>query len=214
MFTGIIEEIGNIKSIAKKGRGLLIEVDAPLSNKEIKLGDSVAVNGVCQTVIKKSKSTFIVEAVEETLKKTNFSQMKKGYQVNIELPLKTDGRFGGHIVLGHVDTVGEIINIEKRTNSTIYQVKYQSDYKHFVVKVGSIAIDGISLTIAEVKNNTLSVSIIPHTLANTIMKSYKVGTRVNLEFDIIGKYVAQIMNSKISSSDNTLTLESLKRSGY
>jgi riboflavin synthase len=214
MFTGIIEEIGNIKSIEKKGKGLIIELHSPSSNREIKVNDSVAVNGVCQTVIKRSKSSFTVLAVEETLKKTTFGQFKKGDRVNIELPLKTDGRFGGHIVLGHVDTVGEIIKIDKRTNSVIYQIKFPPEFNIFVVTVGSIAIDGISLTIAEVKQNTVSVSIIPHTLSNTIIKSYKVSTKVNLEFDILGKYVAQIMKSKISSSYNKLTLESLKQSGY
>ncbi|MBA4312195.1 MAG: riboflavin synthase [Chlorobiaceae bacterium] len=214
MFTGIVEEIGNIKSIEKKGKGLIIELYAPLSNSEIKVNDSVAVNGVCQTVIKRSKSSFTVEAVEETLKKTTFGQLNKGDRVNIELPLKANGRFGGHIVLGHVDTVGDIIKIDKRTNSIIYQVKFPPEFKLYVVPVGSIAIDGISLTIAEVKQNTLSVSIIPHTLANTIIKSYKVGTKVNLEFDILGKYATQIMKLNISPSENKLTLESLKKSGY
>jgi riboflavin synthase len=214
MFTGIVEEIGKIKSIRKKGNGLFFEIEAPKSHGELKVNDSVAINGVCQTVIKLTKSTFIVEAVEETLKKTTFNKLRNRDRVNIELSMKADGRFGGHIVLGHVDTVGEIVKLDNKMNSILYHLKINPKYRQYVVAVGSITIDGISLTLAQVQDNIITVSIIPHTQVNTIIKSYKVGTKVNIEFDILGKYIERILKYGNKESNAELTRELLVQKGF
>ncbi|MBI5476232.1 MAG: riboflavin synthase [Ignavibacteriales bacterium] len=213
MFTGIIEELGKIKSIQNKGEGLIIEIEASKSVPELNVKESVAINGVCQTVVKLTKSSFFVEAVEETLKKTTFNTLKSGDIVNLELPMKPTGRLGGHIVLGHVDTVCDIVKIENKANSILYTIKIKSEDIKFVVTVGSIAIDGISLTLASVKDNLITVSIIPHTQKNTIVKYYKVGTKVNIEYDIIGKYVDKILKSS-GAGYNQLTTEILSQNGF
>lgn len=191
MFTGIIEEIGIIESIKSIGGGIRIKISAPKSSRELKVNDSVAINGVCQTVVSKKKNSFEVEAVEETLKKTTLGSLQSQIKVNIELAMRLNERLGGHLVLGHVDAVGEITKIVKKKNSWLYQVKYPKELRKYTVPIGSIAIDGISLTIAESKGSSFIVSIIPHTMSNTIFPSYKIGIKVNLEFDIIGKYIEQ-----------------------
>lgn len=214
MFTGIVEEIGNVESLEQSKGKLVIGIKAPRSHKELSLGGSVAINGVCQTVVKLTKSSFIVEAVEETLKKTSFKKLKRGENVNVELPLKSNGRFGGHIVQGHVDTVGIIVKIKRLSESTLFHVEYPAEHMGLVVPVGSITVDGVSLTVAGSSKNVFSISIIPHTLENTIMKSYAIGTAVNLEFDIIGKYIAQMLKTEHSKTGNPISKSSLHKLGY
>ncbi len=215
MFTGIMEEIGIIESIKSIGDGIRISVDAPKSSKELKVNDSVAINGVCQTVILKSKDTFEVEAVEETLKKTTLGSLQSQKKVNIELAMRLNERLGGHLVLGHVDTVGEIIEIVKRKNSWLYQIKYPKEFRKYTVPVGSIAIDGVSLTISELNDNNAIVSVIPHTMSNTIFPSYKVGTKVNLEFDIIGKYIERISSQLTNDKkESKLKEKDLREAGF
>ncbi|MDI6766686.1 MAG: riboflavin synthase [Bacteroidota bacterium] len=199
MFTGIIEEIGTIASLKKIGDGIRIEVAAPKSLKELKINDSVAINGVCQTVVLKTKDSFVVEAVEETLKKTTLGSLNQKTKVNIELPTRLNARLGGHLVLGHVDTVGEIVKVNKKKNSWLCQIRFPKEFRKYTVPIGSIAIDGVSLTIVELIDNNIIVSIIPHTMANTIFPSYKVGTKVNLEFDIIGKYIERFVSEPTSN---------------
>jgi riboflavin synthase len=212
MFTGIIKEIGTIASVRKKGVGLILTVNAPECAIELNIDDSVAVNGVCQTVISKTKKLFEIEAVEETLKKTTFVTLKAGSTVNLELPMKLNDHLGGHLVLGHVDTVGSIQSIKNRGDSWWISVQIPKQYSRYVIPVGSIAIDGVSLTIAEVSETTISVSIIPHTMRNTIFATYKKGSRVNLEFDMIGKYIERLLQR--SSEDKKLTAEDMRKLGY
>jgi riboflavin synthase len=216
MFTGIITEIGNVESVRKQGGGVQLSIKALKSSRELKINDSVAINGVCQTVISKSDGMFVVEAVEETLKKTTLGTFKKGFTVNLELAMKLNDRLGGHIVLGHVDTTGKIVNIENNAYSKLYAIQFPIEYKRYVVPVGSIAIDGVSLTIAEVTKNKIKVSIIPHTLQNTLFDTYKKNDIVNIEFDIVGKYIQSMLTSPESKdkAKSQLTVKHLHELGY
>ncbi len=213
MFTGIVTEIGKIESVKNIGKGLRIIVAAPETSKELQVNDSVSINGACQTVISKTKFSFEVQAVEETIKKTTFGFLKKGEKVNLELSMKLNDRLGGHLVSGHVDCVGEITAVESRTLSLLFTIKIPKEFKKYVISVGSISIDGVSLTIADIYDDLITVSIIPHTLENTIFKYYKVNNKVNLEFDLIGKYIENMM-THTDSGKKKLTIEKLIKSGY
>lgn len=194
MFTGIIEEVGRVVEVLSKGGNLQIRIEAPASATELRINDSVSVNGACQTVVTKQGDVFEVVAVEETLLKTTLGSLRSGSNVNIELPMRLNARLGGHLVLGHIDTVGEILDIEDRDGSTILRFRVTDLFNKYLVSIGSIAIDGVSLTLAEVDGSTAMVSIIPHTLQNTIFLEYRIGSRVNVEFDIIGKYVERLIS--------------------
>jgi len=211
MFTGLIEEIGIVKNIKPLGKGREIIISSKLINKGLQLGDSVNVNGVCQTVENFDSNSFKVTAVEETLKKTNLGSLKVNDKVNLESSLTMSKKLGGHFVLGHIDTTGTISKIEKLTASWNLTVKYPKEYSKFLIHVGSIAIDGVSLTVAENSDSDLSVAIIPHTWDNTIFRSKKSGDSVNLEFDVLGKYVDNILNGKSKSG---YTIDRLKDLGY
>ena len=193
MFTGIIEEVGKVKSVVQKGKARVFAISSEKLLNDIKIGDSVAVNGVCLTVFEKLNEYFKVEAVEETIKKTNLGNLKTGDRVNLELSLKLGDRLGGHIVLGHVDTTGVIENILKLKNSWIFDIKFPSEFRKYIIPKGSIAVDGISLTIAEVDDGKFKVSIIPFTWENTNLKFKRSGDRVNLEFDFFGKYIESFL---------------------
>ena len=215
MFTGLIEEIGIIKAIESIGGGIRVHVHAPLSTTELSVNDSVSVNGVCQTVIQKSESTFVVEAVEETLKKTTLGRLQRETRVNLELPLKLAERLGGHLVLGHVDAVGQISSIQTRESSWMFSVDIPKKFIHYLVPTGSISIDGVSLTVAELHDDHVRVSIIPHTMEKTIFQYYRANDSVNLEFDVIGKYIERLVSSgKVSSEKPFLTTLHLRESGF
>ena len=216
MFTGIIEEVGIVKSVKRKSGGLIIEINAPKSTDELNIGDSVAINGVCQTVISKMKGSFFVEAVEETLKKTTFKTLKNSTRVNIELPLRLNERMGGHIVLGHVDATGRIEKIQKNKNSWIFSLSYPKIFSKYIIPEGSIAIDGVSLTIASSDKNEIIISIIPHTMKNTIFSDYKLGSSVNLEFDVIGKYIEKLTSTeqKSKATQSWATENKLRNLGF
>jgi riboflavin synthase len=192
MFTGLVEGSGTVAAVAPLGGGIRLQIRAPWAAKQLGVNDSVAVNGCCQTVVRRSSTVFQVVAVEETLRKTTFGALAKGDAVNLELPMRADGRFGGHIVLGHVDTVGTVAEIERRQTSTFFWISVPEKFSPYVVPVGSIAVDGVSLTIEDLDGIRCGVSIIPHTLENTLFGSYKKGTRVNIEFDVLGKYVERL----------------------
>ncbi|MEN3038154.1 MAG: riboflavin synthase [Candidatus Kryptonium sp.] len=193
MFTGIVEEIGKIKTIIRKGKARIFTIASKKLLSEIKIGDSVAVNGVCLTVFDKSNQHFKVEAVEETIKKTNLGNLKSGDFVNLELSLKLGERLGGHIVLGHVDTTGIVKSVKKLENSWIFEIEFPKGFEKYVIPKGSIAVEGISLTIVEVDQNRFTVSIIPYTWENTNLRFKRVGDAVNLEFDFFGKYVENFL---------------------
>ena len=192
MFTGIVEYVATVQRAAKTGGGLRYTIDAGPLARELKIDNSVAVNGVCLTVVARSGKNIDVVAVEETLHKTTLQHLKRGSKVNLELPLRFNDRLGGHLVLGHVDAVGTLKKIHRLETSTLFSVQVPREFLDYLIPVGSIAIDGVSLTIAQLEENIVRVAIIPFTLEHTIFSLYKVGSKVNLEFDVIGKYVSRM----------------------
>lgn len=221
MFTGIIEEIGTVKEFTKSGTTAVIVVECnkildhstfthlPLHHSLI--GDSIAIEGVCQTVTKFDKNSFSAQVSAETLNVTTFANLKKGQQINLERALTPTSRLGGHIVTGHVDGLGKIKNIQKL--SDFYNIKFEveKDLYKYIAKKGSIAINGISLTIANVASNEFEIAVIPHTFENTTLKNLKTGDFVNIECDILAKYV-----EKLLSTDNNKSLDEkfLKENGF
>lgn len=198
MFTGLVEEKGILKEKIPTGDGFQFEIQAEKVLDDLTIGSSIAVNGCCLTVVKRTEKTFSVDTIEETLNKTNLGVLKQGEKVNLERPLKADARLGGHFVLGHIDTTGRIEEIKELSNSHWMTISFPERFKQYLIYVGSVAIDGVSMTVAELKDNKFSVGIIPHTWKETIFSDKKVGDTVNLEFDVLGKYVERIMNNKTS----------------
>lgn len=192
MFTGIIEDLAQIGSIRKEGTNLVFEFTVPFG-KELKVDQSLAHNGVCLTVTALVGNRYRVVAIAETVQRTSIGSWKEGDYVNVERCMAADGRFDGHIVQGHVDTVGTCTSIENQDGSWLLRFTYE-DKKHITVEKGSICIDGISLTVVDSSDGAFSVAIIPYTYNHTNLKNLKPGDPVNLEFDIIGKYLAKYMN--------------------
>jgi riboflavin synthase len=214
MFTGIIEEVGRIARIAQRGENRRITIAAENTPKELKTGDSVAVSGVCLTAIDIEPGSFGADLAPETWARTSFSRLQEGALVNLELPMKADGRFGGHIVQGHVDGVGKVIALERIADSENFwlRVELPRDIEKYTVYKGSVCIEGISLTVAELKGRKCSVAIIPHTVEMTNLNSLKPGDPVNLEADLIAKYVEKMIASE--PAESTLTIEELVRQGF
>lgn len=198
MFTGLVEEKGILKEKIPTGDGFQFEIQAEKVLDDLTIGSSIAVNGCCLTVVKRTEKTFSVDTIEETLNKTNLGVLKQGEKVNLERPLKADARLGGHFVLGHIDTTGRIEEIKELSNSHWMTISFPERFKQYLIYVGSVTIDGVSMTVAELKDNKFSVGIIPHTWKETIFSDKKIGDTVNLEFDVLGKYVERIMNNKTS----------------
>ena len=196
MFTGLVEEKGTVIDKIATGDGFQFTIEAEKIMNDLKIGSSVAVNGCCLTVVKINENTFSVDTIEETLNKTNLGVLKQGMKVNLERPLEANERLGGHFVLGHIDTTGKIEAIQELSNSHWITISFPDKFKHYLIYVGSVAIDGVSMTVAELKNNVFSVGVIPHTWKETIFADKKVGDTVNLEFDVLGKYVERIMEGK------------------
>ena len=192
MFTGIIETLGKVIKLEKEGGNLHITMDSSLSY-ELKIDQSVAHNGVCLTVIKTNGTQYTVTAIEETMQKTSLGNLTEGDIINLERAMVLGSRLDGHIVQGHVDQTGICNNITQKDGSWIFTFEYDSTLNNITIEKGSITIDGASLTVIDSRKNTFSVAIIPYTYENTSFNRYKVGSVVNLEFDVIGKYVAKMM---------------------
>lgn len=199
MFTGLVEEKGELLQKIKTGDGYQFVIKAVNILEDLNIGSSISVNGCCLTVVRKTGNAFAVDTIEETLKKTNLGSLNVGDKVNLERPLKADARLGGHFVLGHVDTKGTVLNIEELSNSHFLKIGYPDEFKKYLIYVGSVSIDGVSMTVAQLEENTFSVGIIPFTWQETIFSNKKVGDTVNLEFDVLGKYVERIMSTKAES---------------
>ena len=215
MFTGIIEEIGSVAEIRPEGGGIRLTIEAAQAASELKVNDSVSVNGVCQTVVARSGRRFTMQAVEETLKKTTIGRLAAGSRVNLELPVRLNDRLGGHLVQGHVDCVGTISGVETMESSLLISVEYPAEFAKYVIPVGSIAIDGISLTVASKDGNRLTVSIIPHTLEKTTIGRAAMGMEVNLEFDVIGKYIESLLaTGEGAKAPSSVTVDNLRAWGY
>lgn len=211
MFTGLVSEIATIRALRKTSGGLLLDIKAPRSAQSLGEHDSVCCSGACLTVLRRKGDTFTVEAVEETLKKTTLGKLKRGSPLNIELALRLGDRLGGHIVQGHIDCVGRIAGIEKRGSSWFVDVAYPSRFSKYLIPVGSVAVDGVSLTAASVSQRAFGVSIIPYTWEHTIFQYASKGMEVNLEFDLLGKYVENMM---IGRAAGQITEERLRQWGY
>ncbi len=196
MFTGLVEEKGILKEKIPTEEGFQFLIEAKIIMKDLQIGSSVAVNGCCLTVVKIDGNTFAVDTIEETLNKTNLGVLKQGMNVNLERPLAADARLGGHFVLGHIDTTGKVEDVKELSNSHWLTISFPEKFKQYLIYVGSVAIDGVSMTVAELKDKSFSVGIIPHTWKETIFADKKIGDTVNLEFDVLGKYVERIMESK------------------
>ena len=194
LFTGIIEDIGTIKSVKSTGKAKRIAIQSDKIISDLKVDDSVAINGVCLTVVKIDSNVFECESVEETLRKTTLKYINNNQKVNLERALTLQTRIGGHLVQGHTDTTGIIKNIQNESVGKIFTISYPSEYKKYLIEVGSVCVDGVSLTISSFNSNSFELSIIPHTFTHTIFQYYKVGDNVNLEYDLIGKYVENFIN--------------------
>lgn len=195
MFTGIIEAVGTIEKIETSGSNIDFTLTCTFTH-ELKIDQSLAHNGCCLTVVKTEGNKYIVTAINETLEKTNLGKWEVGTVVNLERCMKMDGRLDGHIVQGHVDKTGEVIDIENRDGSYFITMSYENDGSFVTVPQGSITVNGISLTVAKSEDNLFSVAIIPYTWEFTNMKYLKKGDKVNLEFDIIGKYIARLIKKQ------------------
>ena len=218
MFTGIIEAVGTVTAIKHHAKDVTISVDSgDLDLSDVKLGDSIAHNGVCLTVTKLSEQGFDVDLSHETLKRSGFAQIKTGFAVNLEKAMQMNARFGGHIVSGHVDGVGEISTITQLGNAVEYWVKAPAQLAKYIAEKGSITVDGISLTTNEIDGAAFKLTIIPHTIAQTIMANYVVGTQVNLEVDVIARYLERLLLGEQASQpepQKQSTMDLLARSGF
>lgn len=197
MFTGLIEEIGTMKSISRKGEAMVLGIAASKIMDGMKLGDSIAVNGVCLTATSFESSSFTVDVMPQTYRHTNLKDLAPGSRVNLERAMAAGGRFGGHIVQGHVDGIGTILDVRRDQNAVVYTIAPSNEEMFkFIIPQGSITIDGISLTVVQASEGKFTISIIPHTLSETILAIKRAGDCVNLECDVLGKYVDHLLNYK------------------
>ncbi len=219
MFTGIVEEVGKVTKITQRGENRRITVEAKNTPRELGTGQSVSVSGVCLTALDIQPNSFCADLAPETWTRTSLSRIHEGAFVNLELPMKADGRFGGHIVQGHVDGVGKLLAFERILDSEgrdsenwWLHIEIPSDVEKYTVFKGSISIEGISLTVAKLEKNRCTIAIIPHTVELTNLGSLKPGDPVNLEADVIAKYVEKMMKGE--PSQNSLTVEELVQQGF
>ena len=195
MFTGIIETLGTIQQIDKQQTNVNITINSTITN-ELKIDQSVAHNGVCLTVVAISNNLYTVTAIDETINKTNVGSWEVGDSINLERAMKLGDRLDGHIVQGHVDQTATCIVAKETNGSWLYTFEYNAKQNNITIEKGSITVNGVSLTVVDSQNNQFSVAIIPYTYEHTNFKSFKVGTKVNLEFDLIGKYVSKLYATK------------------
>lgn len=214
MFTGIIEEIGHVQRINQQSHSAQIQIKASKVLSDVAVGDSIAVNGVCLTVVSFDNQHFIADVMPETINKTTLHELKPGSPVNLERALQVGARLGGHIVQGHVDAIGTIVQKQVLEIAIIYRIKTTPELLQFVVPKGSVAIDGISLTVVDVFQDSFTVSLIPHTAHETTLGGKNPGDRVNLESDIIGRYVQHLMGRTSPDMRQDLDVSFLAENGF
>lgn len=214
MFTGIIEEIGTIKNVQGTKDAIIFTIGANKIIEDMSIGDSIAVNGVCLTVTEFHADSFAVDVMPETVKHTSLSMLKNGSRVNLERAMSANGRFGGHFVSGHVDGVGKIVKKQRVSNAVYFELEVDEQLTDTLIYKGSITIDGISLTIFGLEKDKVTVSIIPHTLSDTILGLKNIGDIVNIECDMIGKYLKKFINQQEVTKSSTLNLSFLKENGF
>lgn len=213
MFTGIVEEIGVISGIKQGKNSEILTIKAKKVLEDTKIGDSIAVNGICLTVTALSSDSFTADVMHETINRSSLSKLKYGSKVNLERAMPVNGRFGGHIVSGHVDGTGTITKIQADDNAIWYKIQANQQILKYIVEKGSITIDGISLTVAKVSETDFSISAIPHTVEQTILKEKRQGDIVNLETDILAKYIEKLLNPT-QNEQSKITKEFLLEHGF
>lgn len=220
MFTGLVEEVGVLEAITGNEQASRLVIRAGRVLEGVQLGDSISVNGICLTVTSFTSRHFSVDVMPETLNKTNLRQLRQGQRVNLERAMRLGDRFGGHIVSGHVDGTGKILSRQPHANAVLFRIEAKPELLKYVIPQGSICIDGISLTVVNVEETGFSVSIIPHTLAETSLQDRHPGDRVNLEADVIGKYVERLLGYRsVAADEHTnkragLSLAFLQENGF
>ena len=215
MFTGIIEEVGSIKKLETGNEFGIIKVECTKVLQETNIGDSISTNGVCLTVTEKGENYFKADIMGETLQRSSLGECKYNSKVNLERALCFNGRLGGHIVSGHIDGTGEIIAIEEKSDGTWFSIKTDKNILKYIIEKGSICIDGISLTVAYVDNNLFKVSVIPHTLENTNLIYKDINSKVNLECDLVGKYIEKFAYFKEDAEEKSnITMDFLIKNGF
>jgi riboflavin synthase len=212
LFTGIIEEVGSIRKVVRQGMAMELTIACCKVLEGVQLGDSIAVNGVCLTVTRFGDDYFTADLMPETMKRTNLGSLSVGSPVNLERALAAGQRLGGHFVQGHVDGVGTITDRTPNENAVLFRVSVPPELTRFMVEKGSVAVNGISLTLVDVGKDFFTVSVIPHTLNHTQLHAAKVGDLVNVECDMIGKYIAKMLGK--SNENGGLTLEMLRKNGF
>ena len=217
MFTGIIQSIGSIGSIEHKGGDISLVINAgDLNLDDCTRGDSIAVNGVCLTAVSYSRGQFVADVSSETLEITSFGELKQGSSVNLEKALTLNTALGGHLVSGHIDGLASVVDLHEEARSIQYSFELAPGLQHYIAEKGSVTIDGTSLTVNRIEQNRFEVNIVPHTLENTIFQYYRPGTRVNIEVDIIARYLERLIEGKAElneRSDDQL-METLVKSGF
>jgi len=218
MFTGIIEAVGSISSIKHHAKDMTISVDCgKLDLSDVKLGDSIAHNGVCLTVTQLHDNGYDVDISNETIQRSGFAAIKTGFPINLEKAMQVSSRFGGHIVSGHVDGVGEVTSITQLGSAVEYWIKAPDDLAKYIAEKGSITIDGISLTTNAIDGASFKLTIIPHTISQTTMQNYQVGTLVNLEVDVVARYLERLLQGDKAAQgapEKESTMDLLARSGF
>ena len=215
MFTGLIEEIGTVEQIKRGQHSAVLTIRAQKVLEDTKVGDSIAVNGICLTVTALLPGRFSADVMHETLNRSSLAKLTLGSRVNLERAMQANGRFGGHIVAGHVDGVGKILRIRRDDTAIWYTIQAGPKIMRYIVEKGSVTIDGISLTVAKTAQADFSISAIPHTVSQTVLQERAEGDLVNLETDIIGKYVEKLLSPAPEQQEkNMITREFLSRHGY
>jgi riboflavin synthase len=216
MFTGLVEEVGTVKEIRPSGKAVHLKIRASKVLEGVALGDSIACNGICLTVTHFDADTFTVDAVPETMRRTTLHELSSGSPINLERAMAMGQRFGGHIVSGHIDGVGRIVSIGEEDIAKVVRIAAPPDVLRYVVEKGSITIDGVSLTVMDVDSESFRVTVIPHTWQVTVLRHRRVGSQVNLECDIIGKYVERLLGPYLPDRPKAggMDLEFLRRNGF
>ena len=214
MFTGLVEELGHVISVKNGAKSAVITIGAEKVLEGTKVGDSIAVNGVCLTVVRTDGGSFTADVMHETVDRSSLSGLRSGSAVNLERAMPADGRFGGHIVAGHVDGTGRILSVTRDDNAVWFRIGADRSILHYIVEKGSITVDGISLTVARAGTDDFSVSVIPHTLSVTALGSRKAGDVVNLENDIVGKYIEKFMREGTGGAKSGISRAFLAENGF
>ncbi|WP_242143674.1 MULTISPECIES: riboflavin synthase [unclassified Bacillus cereus group] len=213
MFTGIVEELGTVSTIKQSGEAMKLTIQARFILSDVKIGDSIAVNGICLTVTSFTESHFTVDVMPETMKSTSLRMLKQHSQVNLERAMAANGRFGGHFVTGHIDGIGTIVSKKQHYNAIYYKIKMPNHLLRYCLQKGSVAIDGTSLTIFDVADDSIIISLIPHTVSESIIGTKGTGDIVNIECDMIGKYIERFMSQPTKRS-NSVTESFLQENGF